>query len=68
MTPIFVNDADLSETIHEEIKTEERKPDFKEVSKNKVIEFDTNQTLKLHNVGDTTMSLDLGHLVPTETS
>ena len=68
MTPIFIHDADLGEMTHEEIKTEERKPDVKEVSKNKVIEFDTDQTLKLHNVGDTTMSLDLGHLVPTETS
>lgn len=49
VTPIFIDDVDLGEMSHEEVRMEDRiQPDFTETSKSKAKGLDTNQTLRLH--------------------
>ena len=69
VTPIFIDDIDMADMSHEEVRSDDRDhPDVTEFSKIKVRDLDTNQTLRLHYEGETTISLDLGCMVPTETS
>ena len=54
MTPIFVDDVDLGETLDEDYRMEAKNHlDITEVSKIHAFQLETNQTLKLHEQVET---------------